>query len=183
MNRREVIHSLGLVSTHVLFPSILSGFLSRCSNSNQESYTSQFFGPEEYDAIQKTIDIILPKTTTKSASQVGVHQFLDEVFAKCLTANQQEIVHEGAKILQNGLSSSEDQITFLTEVDQKAYENDDQYAFFKTIKQYTLVGFFTSQEGETKASNYVKFPGDYKGDIKLNENTLNYGETGLRFYL
>ena len=44
-----------------------------------------------------------------------------------------------------------------------------------------MIGFFTSQEGETKASNYVKVPEEYKGEIKMDANTLNYGKTSLHY--
>jgi hypothetical protein len=44
-----------------------------------------------------------------------------------------------------------------------------------------MIGFFTSQEGETKASNYVKIPDRYKGEIKPDANTLNYGTTFLHY--
>ena len=44
-----------------------------------------------------------------------------------------------------------------------------------------MIGFFTSDEGETKASNYVKIPGDYKGEIPLDDHTLNFGKTFLHY--
>jgi hypothetical protein len=70
---------------------------------------------------------------------------------------------------------------YITELDKKAFDNDKTAAYFKTIKRYTMIGFFTSQEGETKASNYVKIPEGYKGEIPLDSNTLNYGKTTLQY--
>lgn len=166
-----------------MFPSILSGFLMRCSKPEKEKYSTLFFNQQEYQIVKQVIDILIPSTSTKSASEANVQDFLDEVFAKCLTEDQQTLVREGIGRLQSEFTEADDKQAFLAEADQKAYEQDENYAFLKTIKQYTLVGFFTSQEGETKASNYVKFPGDYQGEIQLDENTLNYGETSLRFYL
>ena len=46
-----------------------------------------------------------------------------------------------------------------------------------------MIGFFTSQEGTTKAANYVKIPTEFKGDIPADPGTLNYGKTSLQFYL
>ena len=183
MNRREVLQSMGLVSTHVLFPSVLTGFLMRCSAADKEVYIPAFFTQEEFDALVQIIDVILPATGTRSASEVETHVFLDEVFAQCFNEEQQKVMKEGIKMLIPDFQASDNKLTYLTEVDQKAFSGDESYGFFKTIKQYILVGYFTSQEGETKASNYVKIPGDYKGEIPLEENTLNYGDTSLRYYL
>ena len=183
MKRRELIQSLGLVSTHALLPGVLSGFLMRCSSKEAAQYKYLFFSDQEYLFIKELIDIMLPTTTTKSASEVGVQDFLDEVFAKCLQKEQQELIHEGLQSLMKEAHSVNDTLGLIKEVDSRAYQNEETYAYFRFIKQYTLVGFFTSQEGETKASNYVKFPGDYEGEIELDQNTLNYGETGLRYYL
>ncbi len=183
MNRREVLQSMGLVSAHVLFPTVLSGFLSRCTSPEKSSFQPAFFTEKEFDALAQIIDVILPATSTKSAAEVETHVFLDEVFAKCFNTDQQKVMKEGIEKLVPEFLAAENKPSFLTEIDQKAFSGDEDYGFFKTIKQYTLVGFFTSQEGEIKASNYVKIPGDYKGEIPLDENTLNYGETGLRFYL
>ena len=183
MKRREVIQSLGLVSSHLLFPSILSGFMMSCSKLEKQVYTPVFFNLQEFEIIREIVDIILPATNTKSASQVKTHQFLDEVFAKCMTSAQQSLIKEGLSKLIPALTSCENKKELLIDIDLKAYNNDERSAYFKTIKQYTLISFFTSQEGTTKASNYLQFPGDYKGDIPLKETTLNYGKTSLHFNL
>lgn len=183
MNRRQVIQTLGLVSTHALFPSVLSGFLTGCANKEVKGYNPIFFNPEEFNAIIGIIDFIIPETTTKSASHINTHMFLDQVFSQCLTEEQQKLIKKGLSSLIPGFNKAKDKMQFLTDLDKKAYANNEDFAYFKFIKQYTLIGFFTSQEGTTKAGNYVKVPGAYKGEIALDENTLNYGTTSLRYYL
>ena len=182
MNRRKVIQSLGLASTHVLFPSILASFVAGCQNPN-EAYEPAFFTPEEFDVVRQVVDVILPATKTRSASQVNTHHFLDEVFEKCLTPEQQALIREGLSKLMPQFLAAGNKHELLADIDKKAYENDEPAAWFRSIKQYTLVGFFTSEEGTTKASNYVKIPGDYKGEISSDGNTLNYGKTSLQYYL
>lgn len=183
MNRRQVIQTLGLVSTHALFPSVLSGFLSGCANKEVKNYNLTFFNPEEFNAIIEIIDFIIPETSTQSASQTNTHIFLDLVFSQCLTEEQQKFIKNGLSELIPGFNKAEDKMQFLADTDKKAYANNEDYAYFKFIKQYTLIGFFTSREGTTKASNYLKIPGPYKGEIPADENTLSYGKTSLRYYL
>ncbi len=185
MNRRKALQSLGLATTHTLFPSILAGFVASCQNPAvaDEDYSPLFFTQEELQAVKEIIDIILPATKSRSAAEVNTHHFLDEVFAKCMNPVQQAAIRAGLKKLRPEFRAATDKLAFLKEVDRKAYAYEDDYAYFRTIKQYTLVGFFTSQEGMTVASNYVQVPGDYQGEVPSDENTLNQGKTDMRYYL
>ncbi len=181
MNRREVIQSLGLVSANALFPSVLSAFLTGCANKDQSNYVPVFFTKDEYATIADIIDVIIPATKTKSASQTNAYVFLDQVFSQCMTKEQQDVIKDGLKKLIPGFNDAKDKLQFIADIDKKAYNGDEGSAYFKTIKQYTMIGFFTSQEGETRASNYVKIPDGYKGEIALDANTLNYGKTFLEY--
>ncbi len=181
MNRRQLIQSLAVVTGHAMFPAILSSFLTGCANQDMSGYKPVFFTEAEYKSITSIIDIIIPATKTKSASQVNTQIFLDQVFDQCMTAEQQAVIKEGLKQLIPGFEKAPDKLQFITALDKKAYDNDEAAAYFKTIKQYTMIGFFTSQEGTTKASNYVKIPDEYKSEIKTDANTLNYGKTFLHY--
>lgn len=181
MNRRELIQSLGLLSAHTLFPAVLSGFLASCTSTEKKAPVYEFFTSDEIDTVIDTIDIIIPATRTQSASAVNTHIFLDQVFAKCMNTDQQKLVHEGLTQLTKDMSSTTDKLQYLTELDKKAFDDNEDAAWFKTLKRYTLIGFFTSQEGTTKASNYVKVPEAYKGEVPATEETLNYGRTNLKF--
>lgn len=185
MNRRSTIQSLGIISAHALFPGILANFVLSCQRDQSDLVRQEptFFDAGTFQALPALIDRIIPATQTQSASETGVHYFLDEIFEKCLPPALQDSLQKGITKLVTDLQSATDPEAFLTEVDQKAYSGNSNYAFFIPLKQYTLVGFFTSQEGMTKASNYVKVPGEYQGDIEADENTLNYGKTDMRYYL
>jgi hypothetical protein len=172
---------MALLSGHALFPSVLSSFLTGCANKDMSGYTPSFFSKDEFKVIPRIIDIIIPATKTKSASQVNTHVFLDQVFTQCLTKEEQTVLKDGVKNLVKGFDDAKDKIQYITDVDKKAFSNDESSAYFKTIKRYTMIGFFTSEEGETKASNYVKIPSGYKGETPMDANTLNYGKTTLQY--
>ena len=181
MKRREVIQSLSRISVHAMFPSVLSGFLTGCANKEMGNYIPVFFTKDEFAAITGIADVIIPATGTKSASQVNTQVFLDQVFSQCLAKEQQDVIKEGLKQLVPGFNNAKDKLQYISAIDKKAYDGDESAAYFKSIKQYTMIGFFTSQEGETKASNYVKIPDGYKGEIASDANTLNYGKTFLQY--
>jgi len=181
MNRRQLIQSLAVVTGHAMFPTVLSSFLTGCANHDMSNYKPVFFTESEYKSIISIIDIIMPATKTKSASEVNTQIFLDQVFDQCMTAEQQSVIKDGLKQMIPGFEKASDKLQFISSLDKKAYDNDEGAAYFKTIKQYTMIGFFTSQEGTTKASNYVKIPDEYKSEIKSDANTLNYGKTFLHY--
>ena len=182
MNRRQLIQSLAVVTGHAMFPTVLSSFLTGCANHDMSNYKPVFFTESEYKSIISIIDIIIPATKTKSASEVNTQIFLDQVFDQCMTAEQKSVIKEGLKQMIPAFDATPDnKLQFIVSLDKKAYENDEGAAYFKIIKQYTMIGFFTSQEGTTKASNYVKIPDEYKSEIKSDANTLNYGKTFLHY--
>jgi hypothetical protein len=181
MNRRQLIQSMALITGHAMFPSVLTSFLTGCANKDMTGYAPTFFSKEEYKSIAEIIDVIIPATKTKSASQVNTQVFLDQVFAQCLTSDEQTVLKDGIINLVKGYDEANDKVQYITEVDKKAFSNDEDAAYFKTIKRFTMIGYFTSEEGETKASNYVKIPTGYKGEIAMDDKTLNYGKTTLQY--
>ena len=99
MNRRQLIQSLAVVTGHAMFPTVLSSFLTGCANHDMSNYKPVFFTESEYKSIIPIIDIIIPATKTKSASQVNTQVFLDFTIV---------FKEEGrAYIYTNTLSSSE----------------------------------------------------------------------------
>lgn len=181
MNRRQLIQSMAVITGHAMFPSVLSSFLTGCANAEMTGYVPTFFSKGEFRSIAEIIDIIIPATKTKSASQVNTHVFLDQVFTQCLDEDAQTKLKDGIKTLVKGFDETKDKVQYITEIDKKAFDKDETAAYFKTIKRFTMIGFFTSQEGEEKASNYVKIPTEYKGEIAVDANTLNYGKTTLQY--
>lgn len=172
---------MAVITGHAMFPSVLSSFLTGCANAEMSGYAPTFFSKDEFKSIAEIIDVIIPATKTKSASQVNTHVFLDQVFTQCLDKDAQTKLKDGVKDLVKGFEGANDKVQYITDIDKKAFDKDEAAAYFKTIKRFTMIGFFTSQEGEEKASNYVKIPSEYKGEIALDANTLNYGKTSLQY--
>ena len=179
MNRRQHLLSLGVLGAHAMFPSILAEFVR--SGRHATAYDPVFFSEEEMGVVIEIIDIILPATKSRSASEVNTHHFLDEVFGTCLEAARQDEIKEGIQGLLKDWNSISDKAAEIARIDQQAFTGGG--GWFVPFKQYTLIGFFTSEEGTTVASDYVKIPGDYKGEIEANDSTLNIANTDLRYYL
>lgn len=183
MDRRSVIKSLGFLSLHTLYPSVLAAFLSGCRSADAGKTAGAFFNEEEMRLTKEVIDILLPATRTRSASEVGVHLFLDDVFDLCLNEDQKGVVREGMARLKKTWIDGANKTELVATLDKEAYSGQDDSAWFKTFKQCTMIGFFTSQEGTTRAGNYQKIPDRYIGEIPIEENELAHGRTSLNFHI
>lgn len=179
MNRRAAVSSLGLITLHALYPSVLLSFLSGCGSADTKGFS--FFSPAEGTLVKEMIDLLLPRTKTASASETGVHLFLDDVFALCLAPEQQNVVREGLAGLQKGWKEGSDKSALLTALDNEAYSGGEGAAWFRTLKELTLVGFFTSQEGTTRAGDYQKVPDKYTGEVRIDEATLAHSKTAITY--
>jgi hypothetical protein len=94
---------MALLTGHAMFPSVLSSFLTGCANKDMSGYAPTFFSKEEHKTITEIIDIIIPATATKSASQVNTQIFLDQVFSQCLTREEQTPLKERIEKFDAGL--------------------------------------------------------------------------------
>lgn len=74
------------------------------------------------------------------------------------------MLQTGKSFLQN---PQEEQLVFL-----KAAQNE---YFFKTIKDLTISGYFSSEIGATKALRYEQIPGRYDGDLPYKKGDKAWG--------
>lgn len=183
MTRRDIIKSLGMVSMHAMFPTVLAGFLASCKNGSTSERQRTFFNDDEYNTLEAVVDIILPATKSASASAVGVPGFLDAVFSACLNDDQRKLIHEGLKVFVFQWQDEDDKMKYVTKVDREAYDGKEEFAWFKIVKQCTLIGFFTSQEGTLHAGDYQKIPDKFVGEVPATNDTLAHSVTALRIAL
>ena len=90
MERRKALKNMGLaMGLTVATPTVLS-LLQGCQGETGPIWTPLYFTPDQGSALQKLVDLILPKTDTPSASEVNVHVFLDRYMESVPEAAEQE---------------------------------------------------------------------------------------------
>ena len=80
MNRREILKYVAFATGAAISTPLLTSILSGCNTpatKNEEEYVLTFFSPDEFSKLKEIIDLILPKTESPSATEVGVHQIID----------------------------------------------------------------------------------------------------------
>lgn len=191
MNRRELIKQTTLALGYTLSAPTLMGILNGCQAKPNINFTPTFFTPEQAAIVSELAEIILPKTTTPGAKDVGVPAFIDS-FIKAIysEADQEKFLadldafNEACAETQSKNFSECDaakQKAYATQVHQKAVANVGSISegwwntakverpFILKMKELTLLGFFTSKQGATEVLQYNQSPGPYKGCVPLKE--------------
>lgn len=130
------------------------------------TYRPMFFSAPEYALVERLADIIIPKDETPGASEAGVPEFIDLMVSR--DASLQPLFRRGL-IWLNTHSEKMQGKPFLSLLpdDQAALLEPLAYAkkfrdgeqqgreFFERMREYTVMGFYTSQVGLTQ----LDFPG------------------------
>jgi hypothetical protein len=168
MNRRDALSRVALL----LGGTIIGGevFLSGCTSADKKLGQSLDFTPDDIAFLDEVAETIIPRTDTPGAKDAKVGQFMTVMVKDCYDEKNQKIFLEaGKKKFNNGFMkiTPEQRKELLTELDkeQKDYaknkKKEDEPHYFTQMKQLTLLGFFTSEPGATKALRYVAVPGRF----------------------
>jgi hypothetical protein len=176
---------MGAVALYSSFPSILSEFLSSCKTKDKE-LRAGFFTEDEFHLIEGITDALLPATSTPGALDAKVPYFLDLVIKNCLAKADQQSIKDGLDQMNDkekfsSLSAAE-KSNAVRKIDDAAFKADASNTWFRIVKKLSLIGYFTSQEGMTKALSYVKVPGDYKACIPYKKEEKALAKTFLMYW-
>lgn len=187
MNRRNIIKGLGVVTLYSSFPAILSEFISSC-NTKDEKLRAGFFSDDEFQLIEQLADSMLPKTSTPGALETEVPYFVDLVVKNCMNDKDQQLIKNGLMKFNDQTAgkfssfSKEEKLNEINKIEEAAFKDDAEKAWFRIFKKLSLIGYFTSQEGMTKALNYVKVPSEYKACIPYKKGDKALAKTFLMYW-
>jgi gluconate 2-dehydrogenase gamma chain len=127
-------------------------------------YHPRFFTAAEYDMVERLTDLIIPSDATPGAREAGVAEFIDFMVAS--DPDQQYVFRTGLTWLnayseqtsgKKFLELTAEQQTSLLE--PLAYKNKTKLGleagrrFFRMIREFTVMGFYTSQIGFKELDN------------------------------
>ncbi|MDZ7877223.1 MAG: gluconate 2-dehydrogenase subunit 3 family protein [Saprospiraceae bacterium] len=201
MNRREAISKLALLVGGTFSAPTLSA-MSRVGEVRKTSTHVAAFSLTETQRkiVAEVAEHIIPKTTTSGAKDVGVPAFIEMMLNDCYKLPEQTSFLEGLANLEksNFLSLSKDaQIASLKQVEtdtkelMKVYnvqqvkvgDNVDKETmggkkgvpFWRLMKELTLLGYYTSEQGIKDSFEYEPIPGKYEPiKIKAGQKAYQY---------
>jgi len=178
MNRREAISRVALIFGGTIIGGQL--FIEGCTRPATKDVAS-LFEKSQTDFLGDIADTILPATKTPGAKEAGVGEFIPIMVRDCYDERDQKTFMEGLTKLEDAANkkysqnfqqlNAEDRTALLIELDKEQQEyhrnkkDDEPNHYFRMMKELTLLGYFTSELGTTKALRYNPIPGRYDGDI------------------
>ncbi len=164
--RREAVQTLLMLIGGTLSLPVQAALLRETPTTNPASFSA-----EEQTLIAELAEVIIPTTNTPGAKAAGVGEFIGHIIGHCTDTNQQEAFRRGLQKANELSQSAHDKRFALLEGPQKSGIMDQitrqEKAFFTTLRELTIVGYFTSEIGANQTLDYVAIPGRFEGDIPL----------------
>lgn len=130
-------------------------------------------------------ELIIPKTDTPGAMEVGAHRTIDHLLKVCALAPEQARFKAGlARIEAVAQAQGGKRFTALPAARQVAllraldagsapFEGEDQ-GFFRQLKGYVAFAYYTSEAGATRELAYLPIPGGFQGNYKLTRSSRGW---------
>lgn len=180
MNRRDALSRVALLLGGTVIGAEF--FLSGCGTGDKKVGQSVDFTADDIAYLDEVAETIIPATDTPGAKEAKVGTFMTVMVKDCYDEKNQKIFLEGMNKLNEASkkkfggnsfmkATPEQRKELLNELDkeQKEYaknkKKDDDAHYFTQMKQLTLLGYFTSEPGATKALRYVPVPGRFDACI------------------
>jgi hypothetical protein len=182
MKRRDVIKNTALFFGYAVSTTALTQTFIACSKDAKLAWSPVFLSNNQAATIAEIAETILPKTKTPGAKELGVPQFIDKMLKDLLSKEEQKDFLAGLEKVdetcQNKFNTSflactpTQRIAILTQLDSESEKMPPSVwgirlsapsptAFFRRLKELTLLGYFTSQAIGEKVLSFDPMPGGY----------------------
>lgn len=139
------------------------------------------FSAAQVAFLDEVADTILPETKTPGAKAAKVGEFMNVMVTDCYEPADQKIFTDGMTALDAACTKAHghgfmqataaERTELLTTLDaeQHAYmkskKPEEKAHYFRMMKELTMLGYFTSEIGYTKAMRYRESPGPFQGCV------------------
>ncbi len=172
IERRDVLRILAMAATASQFPGFKNWAFAHDHTDDPhhlhaiqakpaaqaDAYKPQFFTGEEYRLLARLTELIIPTDDTPGAREAGVSEFIDFMvanepplqprFRRGLTwMNAHATKLHGAHFLDLNNEQANELLSNLAYKARQRVGEEDGQAFFRLLREYTLMGFYTSRVG------------------------------------
>lgn len=185
MDRREAIKRTAWLMGGVVSASAMAGVLKGCTAKPSIDWKPEYLTEDEAGIVSQVAEIIIPKTDTPGAKDVGVPSFIDNMLKECYKPEDQERFRSGLKAFNEAAEKehgdpfleldADTQLAFTKKVHDEAVATaqttkpEPPRPFILMTKELTMLGFFTSEPGATQVLQYEAVPGKFDGCIPLEQ--------------
>ena len=153
---------------------IVAEALNACKPVTDDGWLPTALTKTQNELVLEICELIIPVTETPGASDVGVNRFIDLLLKDVLPDEDRTEFLNGMEVFErhceaeNGEPflelSLEKKKAWVEKLDSRNdVDSDKGRAFILTLKDLTLVTYFSSEAGVKQNFNYVPIPGIYDG--------------------
>jgi Gluconate 2-dehydrogenase subunit 3 len=183
MDRREAVKRVSLMLGGLALVGSGSGLLAACTKQDRAVAAKAgagAFTPEDIAFLDEVSDTILPDTAkSPGAKAAKTGAFMALMVTDTYSPEDQAVFRAGMTALDEASKSANGGATFvsatpaqrtavLTALDkaqfdfQKTRKKDEPQHYFRMMKELSMLGYFTSEIGATKALRYKESPGPFQ---------------------
>jgi hypothetical protein len=193
MDRREALRLLAMGAALQLAPGNLFAALREARALLGTQATLRTLDPHQYATVTAITELILPRTDTPGATDVGVSEFIDLIVTEWYKPDERTRFLNGLADVDSRTqalfgkkfveSSPGQQAEILTALGEQMTEEAEalrdqarQYRgssprpnqnFYYMLRGLTLTGYYTSEAGATRELDFQIIPGHYDGCIDV----------------
>ncbi len=189
IDRRELLKRVAYLMGGAISAPAMLGVLQGCSAKKPSAqWTPAFFNATQAAIVSEIAEIIIPRTDTPGAKDLGVPAFIDTMLKATYSKTDQERYMQGLEqFAQRAKDSHGKAFIDLNSYQQQRLVRDvhdaaiqagrdntlddlhENRPFILMTKELTMLGFFTSEVGATEILQYAAVPGAYRGCVPLAE--------------
>ena len=184
IDRREALRRAALLLGGTLSTSTIAGVLAGCEvrRTSEGAWAPRALTSDQLELVATIAEHIVPETDTPGARAALVHRFIDAMLADSYLPDERQHFLAGLADVDARAQRSSgraflrcatiEQRAVLDQLDREAFAATlDRGAtpFFRTMKELTLVGYYTSEIGATRELRHAPVPGRFEGCVPLDQ--------------
>ena len=181
IDRREALRRAAVLLGGVISAPAITGVLAGCDSRGADG-TWRALTSEQGELVATIAEHIIPETDTPGARAAGVPVFIDRMLAGHYGDEDRTRVLEGLTELDARAERKcgsafircgrDEQRALLTRVDGEAFAAAPpgrEVHWFRTLKELTVIGYYTSEVGATQELRHVAVPERFEGCVPLTQ--------------
>lgn len=187
MNRREALQQVAWLMGGAISAPALLGILNGCTAKPIAGWKPAFLGEAQGALVAEVAEIMIPRTDTPGAKDVGIPAFIDAMLKDAYAQADRDRFIAGLKEFDAQASKQHGRAFMQLDPEQRhslvqatnesavatarAYTGETELPrpFILMTRELTLLGYFTSQAGATQVLQYNPVPGPFHGCVPLSE--------------
>lgn len=199
IDRREAVKRVALLLGGTISAPAMTGVLQGCTAETGAGWSAETLSPRQNELVVTISEMIIPATDTPGAEAANVNRFVDRMLTEWYYEDERSRFLDGLDDVDarmenrfgvSFLEGSEEQRTELVaEMDRAVFGDGEEEPggtgeegsedgasggaegppFFRTMKELTLFGYYTSEIGMTQELQWIAAPGRYDGCVPIEE--------------